>query len=330
MAAWGCRLATCPSLVGMCGPSHVVALLRFVSGHRFSDAANRSKSDSSLGAELVTSEVFRSRLTICFTACVRVSFSFDLTHYDTNHSGQLSFSDTHCNPISNNISRRASGRCPGSPRGGRPRTPGVDRRRPLGSGRGKRYERVDRRSPLRRGPDRPSRPELSQRKIRASRGRGARLCCVPTGKYCIRRRSESGGVQMDFRHARTCCSLHRVEWRGPVYNPRSAVRNFNDKLHAGCSLRDVFFRRACVVLGCPVPAHFKCRADRAESWREHGASAVGIWKVLWEEVARSCGSEAPPRALPRLDGESPVPTQQQIKAPNVAAITPQPSAEVPD
>ena len=37
-------------------------------------------------------------------------------------------------------------------------------------------------------------------------------------KYRVRGRSESGGVEMDFRHARTCRSLPRIEWRNAVYD----------------------------------------------------------------------------------------------------------------
>ena len=61
--------------------------------------------------------------------------------------------------------------------------------------------------------------------------------------------------------------------------------NFDREFHPGRGLRLVFLLRAsCVVGGCPLPAHFECRVDRAESGSEYGAGAAGIWEVLWEEV----------------------------------------------
>ena len=67
---------------------------------------------------------------------------------------------------------------------------------------------------------------------------------------------------------------------------------------SGAAFGLYFLWRARVVGGCPVHAHFECRADRAESGSEHRAGAVGIWEVLREEVAgcalRSCGSGAEP------------------------------------
>ena len=60
--------------------------------------------------------------------------------------------------------------------------------------------------------------------------------------------------------------------------------NFDGEFHLGRGVRDVFSGRSCVVVGCPLHAHFECRPDRAESGREYGAGSVGIWEVLRKKV----------------------------------------------
>jgi hypothetical protein len=123
---------------------------RFVSGHRFSDAATPPKSGAPLGAEGLTSEVLRRRPTICFLASVRVSFLFRPwpyyfdPAYDTIHS-ECGLGSSHI--LSDFLPGRFSRRRPGSSRGGRSRIPSLDGRRRLSSGRNQRYQRVERRTP---------------------------------------------------------------------------------------------------------------------------------------------------------------------------------------
>jgi hypothetical protein len=47
---------------------------------------------------------------------------------------------------------------------------------------------------------------------------------------------------------------------------------------------DVLLGRACLVAGCPLPAHFQCGPNRTESGGEYGRGAIRIWEVFWKEV----------------------------------------------